>query len=707
LMTSGTFTRQLGEDPGEVQYDHDGGWAAKGAPLTVTLTVAGTPNGAILRDDNRDNSFDNERLMLGWYEATHVVELTNPIVINDGTMRVQSYNNPNTDQDVGKLSGDISGTGGTQRMYLEGEGGADTQEGTLWLTGNNSYTEIRVDDGALRAADGVGLPTGALLRLRADNDEYANGILESWGTFARNVGTAAGQVVLSDQNNGGFAAWDDGSKTYDDPSTPALECLTVTLNGGADLSIDDTWGTTGDDKILVGSRTANAMTTLTNNLTMHVATTDDTEFHVFDNPHSDQDVFRITGVITGANDLEIDDVDANIQGGVLWLDPRVDPSDPSSAPTPNLFTDIFNIEQGILRAADGFGMPATSYVQFDSSGGGRISIWESWDADQNDPTTGIRRPGDVSGAGGLDWGDYGGGFAAWSGHLTVALDDGAPQSRDAGSNSFLDGEDEFQLNSHSADNVVTFVNDINLEGTMQVKVWDNPFQTTDWAVLSGVLTNGTLWKTGPGRLDITGDNTVGLTVDEGTLNATGDNAISTLTVNAGEVNMSGDDTIDTVVVNDGDVTFGGVKDLGTVDLLGGSLLATVGTALGDASTAITVDGGSLGLEAGSASASATITTSGATVYAGPGAVLTLTPPALSTVGGDVVKEGPGTVNLENHPIGGNVTVNEGTLGVGLNILSYYLPGADTLSVGTDATFAFAGTVNRKVVSTGSGATLVV
>lgn len=73
--------------------------------------------------------------------------------------------------------------------------------GVLTLSGTNSYTgTTRVNEGVLRAADGVGLSTGSALVL-------SGGVFESSGaTFNRALGTAAGEVSLAGGTTG-FSAF--------------------------------------------------------------------------------------------------------------------------------------------------------------------------------------------------------------------------------------------------------------------------------------------------------------------------------------------------------------------------------------------------------------------------------------------------------------------------------------------------------------------
>jgi len=79
-----------------------------------------------------------------------------------------------------------------------GLGIVKTSNQTLVLNGSNTFTGVtEIQGGALRATDGVGLPTGSNLKLNG-------GVLESAGTFTRSLGTIAGAVQWG--GSGGFAA---------------------------------------------------------------------------------------------------------------------------------------------------------------------------------------------------------------------------------------------------------------------------------------------------------------------------------------------------------------------------------------------------------------------------------------------------------------------------------------------------------------------
>lgn len=124
----------------------------------------------------------------------------------------------------------------------------------------------------------------------------------------------------------------------------------------------------------------------------------------------------------------------------------------------------------------------------------------------------------------VQWlGSGGGGFSARGGSLSVTLSS-APSPLVWGSTQYFvpDGA-PLIFGSTTADNVVTFNHDIDLNGaTRTINAVDNALVTTDWATLPGVLSNGGITKTGNGVLRLTGANTFTgpVTVTLGTLEFT-------------------------------------------------------------------------------------------------------------------------------------------------------------------------------------------
>ncbi len=186
------------------------------------------------------------------------------------------------DDDFLSISSQITGT----NLGLVKSG-----HGTVVLTGSNGYTgATTINRGALRAADGIGLPVGSLLRFGGD------GVLEGTGTFNRTIGGTAGNVQWHAQGSGGFAA--QGG------------VFNIQLNGGANLTWDSTNFVQGHQRLIFGSATADNRVDFQNNLalgTFDVQSAGDVTESIFrtieviDNPNSTADYARLSGVISGTD----------------------------------------------------------------------------------------------------------------------------------------------------------------------------------------------------------------------------------------------------------------------------------------------------------------------------------------------------------------------------------------------------------------------
>jgi autotransporter-associated beta strand protein len=94
------------------------------------------------------------------------------------------------------IPGQISGGGQLQIGFVGGGGQL------LILTGNNSgFAGQYLVNSYLRADEGTGLSTNANLMFTG-RDNGNSGVLETWGTFTRSLGSGAGQVQW--QNSGGY-----------------------------------------------------------------------------------------------------------------------------------------------------------------------------------------------------------------------------------------------------------------------------------------------------------------------------------------------------------------------------------------------------------------------------------------------------------------------------------------------------------------------
>ncbi|WP_395741588.1 autotransporter-associated beta strand repeat-containing protein [Prosthecobacter sp.] len=191
----------------------------------------------------------------------------------------------------------------------------------------------------------------------------------------------------------------------------------------------------------------------------------------------------------------------------------------------------------------------------------------------------------------------GGGFAAVGGDLTVTFA-GAPSPLVwGGTPSFIPSGGSLIFGSTMADGVTTFTHDIDLNGANRtISVVDNTTATTDWAELPGVLSNGSITKTGNGILKLGGASTFtgAVTLSSGTLQ------FSTISGNGGGPSNLGQGT-DGITLGGGRLQFIGSTDQTTdraMTFTGTGILDASGT--GGASItfagAMTAGGNSLNLE---------------------------------------------------------------------------------------------------------------
>ena len=279
LMSTGQLELTINNDNGAGMYvswqEERGGFAAKGGALTIDLTredLAASP----LDWSASDNGFAGRQLQLNSRYADSLVEIVNDIELDD-TRYAYVFDNDQTDQDIAKLSGTISQDGSDRILRKR-------KLGTLWLTGANTYAgRTYLDDGAVRAVDGVGLPTNSQLYFEADSASRPS-VLESSGTLERDIGNTAGHYVYWEGNGGGFAA-------YGGPLSINLESDAKLLWGDSNIGFNNR-------NLQMGSRTANDVVTFENDID---GQNGGRNLYAFDNPYSTNDYIRFTGELTGFN----------------------------------------------------------------------------------------------------------------------------------------------------------------------------------------------------------------------------------------------------------------------------------------------------------------------------------------------------------------------------------------------------------------------
>lgn len=458
VETSGTFARNIGQDAGEVHWQNQGGFSALGGSLTVTLE-----GGAELDWSSGTGGFNNSAgLQFGSPYADGMVEVTNPINLNSNQRNIQVCNNPAVKTDFLRLSGVISGNGshnGSQLRFNENSGNG-FYNSLIELTGENTYSQrTLIDYAAVYAVDGAGLPAGSTVYFEG-NDVWEEAILLSQGTLDRLIGNdAAGQVYWG--SHGGFAARGGN--------------LEVTLEGGATLD----WGSDSagfrGQWLQMGSMYADNLVELTNAINL----AGNRPIIIFDNPDTDQDVAKLSGIIGGSGNELRKYGNSTHRAGTLWLSGE------------NTFNGRTFIDQGVIRAVDGVGLPTASQLYFEADNGGIPAVFES--------SGSFTRNIDNSG-GSVYWGESGG-FAAWGGPLEVTLEGGVPLLWDNSGAGF--NNRALHLGSQSANDVVTMANTLDTRGGWrQLYVWGNPYSETDGAVLNDLTSTG---GTNNGHLQVYGD----------------------------------------------------------------------------------------------------------------------------------------------------------------------------------------------------------
>ncbi len=217
---------------------------------------------------------------------------------------------------------------------VSGGAGVNIYAGTTIFNGNNTYSgetvivggafggplnpgtntpgapNYALTDGALQAADGVGLPTTSNLNFSGPG-QFTGGVLQIPGTVLSNgvvMPTTFSRFVSANPNpdggsNPGFVQW-TGSGGFAAINAP----LTVTLSGGQALA----WGVNGfvpfGYSLMFGSATSNSMVTFTNAIDISGGTLAGgtaASILVANNGTPAGSIATMSGIISGNGDLSI------------------------------------------------------------------------------------------------------------------------------------------------------------------------------------------------------------------------------------------------------------------------------------------------------------------------------------------------------------------------------------------------------------------
>jgi len=335
-------------------------------------------------------------------------------------------------------------------------------DGTVTLTGTNTYTGVtEIHRGVLRADQGAGLPVNAGFQFTST--ARANlAVLATSGAILRTTVDGAltppGSGEISWNGRGGFAAVGGD--------------LTVLPNGGF-VPLDwgsNTNGFNGQD-IQFGAPEADGTVIMANRINLDGNSNRHIQVYT-------GSTAKFTGVISGGNttkELRLNEAGGSgIFGGRLILEPA----------TTNTYIADFEINEGFLRATiEGpvIGLSPTALVAFNGNSNARPAILETSGTLARNIGDGTDAPDEIR------WNNHGG-FAAWGGALTVTLEGGAELAwgdADSGFNG-----NYLMFGSDEADNVVTLTNNIDGgDGNRNIRTFDNPNSTADYAVLSGDFTN--------------------------------------------------------------------------------------------------------------------------------------------------------------------------------------------------------------------------
>jgi autotransporter-associated beta strand protein len=239
LESSGTFARNINNTYRNVYWVGNGGFAAYGGALTVTLNGGGTIDWG-----NNPQGFNGKTLIFGSTTATNNVTVTNRINLK-GDRTVQVNDNTGSLSDVAEFSGIIANGDATARAFTK------TGTGTLVLSGANTYS-------------GTTTVSAGPLRITGSNSSAGGTTVSGTGTLQMAGGTlASGALAL----NGGAIEAYGAARTVGNTVTwggnfglrgsQNLTFTGTTTASGRVVAVDNAGTTTLGQVICSGSNTFN------------------------------------------------------------------------------------------------------------------------------------------------------------------------------------------------------------------------------------------------------------------------------------------------------------------------------------------------------------------------------------------------------------------------------------------------------------------
>ena len=570
-----TFTRNTGASgTNTVQWTGSGGFSASGGKMTVAIGGTSSPTPLMWGSGNFVPS--GSALVFGSTMADSETEFKNNINLAGATRTITVNDNPSTTGDLATISGVLSNGG----LLKDGAGtlalsGANTFSGTTTVSAGT----LRIGNaGALgTVAGGTTVAKGAAVQIYNNITTLAepltlNGMAVAGSGALRNISdnnTFAGPITL-----GSLSSINSDSGTLTLSNTITASNYDLILSGAGNISalgiiglgtgnlVKDGAGTvtltaantfTGETDILAGIlkignagvlgtvagdtfvesgaalQIYNNITTLAEPLTLagmgvanDGALRNVSGTNTFAGPitlggtsriNSDSGTLTLSNTITASHgDLTLGGAGNITAGGIINLlsTGRLtkDGAGTATLTAANTFAGTTMVSAGALRAISGIGLPSASNLVL--AGGVLEGIG----------TTTFTRNMGISGTNTVQW-TASGGFSASGGKMTVAIGGTSnPTALKWGSGFFVPLGYALVFGSSTADSETEFKNRINLNGAARtITVNDNAFSTSDFATISGTLSNGSLTKDGAGLLVFKGSHTYAgaTTIAAGTL----------------------------------------------------------------------------------------------------------------------------------------------------------------------------------------------